>query len=246
MWGGRLLLFDSLPSTNRWAMDNLADCRTGDVISAAIQTAGKGRFSREWLSPHNRGLAISTILRPPFIKAELIHATGFVAALAVHATLATCDLPCMLKWPNDVIADGRKISGILAEFDAASETIVLGIGLNVNVTSEDLQRAGLKETATSLLISRKREFSMDDVRKRLITSLQRTFDKVAHNGFEWVSTEWSHHDWLAGHIIEVQGPHGSAGGRYAGMDNTGAICLIDSAGIRQVFTAGDIVRLRKA
>ena len=246
MWGGRLLLFDSLPSTNRWALDNLTRCKNGDVINAAMQTAGKGRFSREWLAPHDRGLTISTILRPPNVKTGLIHATGFVAALAVRETVAACGLQCMMKWPNDVIAGGKKISGILAELETASETIVLGIGLNVNVTSEDLRKAGLEETATSLRICRNSEFAVHDVRKRLIVSLQRAFDKVAHDGFEWVANEWAHHDWLAGHTIEVQGPHGAVSGKYDGMDNTGAICLIDSAGTRQVFTAGDIVRLRKA
>lgn len=245
LWGGRLLLFDSLPSTNRWAMDNLSACRNGDVVSAAVQTAGKGRFSRTWLSPDNRGLALSVVLRPPAMKAGPIAASGFAAALAVRDTLAAFDIKAMLKWPNDVIADGKKISGILSELDSASGSIVLGIGLNVNVTGDDLRAAGLENTATSMCISRNCGFAVDDVRTGLISRLQTVFDKVRREGFAWIAAEWARHDWLAGYAIEIQGGRGSARGGYAGMDADGALCLLDASGSRRVFSAGDVVRLRK-
>ena len=244
LWGGRLHLFDSLPSTNRWAMDNLPACRHGDVISAAAQTAGRGRFARTWLSPGNRGLALSTVLRPPALKSELIPATGFVAALALRETLAAFEIEAMLKWPNDVVTGDRKISGILAELDAATETVVLGIGLNVNVTGDDLRGAGLEGTATSMLISRNRKFVVEDVRARLIPCLQAWFDRITREGFARVTDEWARHDWLAGHAVEIQATQGAVRGVYAGMDAAGALCLFDSAGARHVFPTGDVARLR--
>lgn len=243
LWGGRLFLFNSLPSTNRRAMDALPEYRSGDVISATAQTAGRGRFSRSWLSPADRGLTLSVVLRPPHLAPELISATGFVAALAVLDSLAAFNIEAMLKWPNDVIVGGRKISGILAELDAASQTVVLGMGLNVNLTKADLQASNLADTATSMLISRNREFDLADVRSKLISRLQTTFEKARHKGFSWIANDWARHDWLTGHEVRIEAGNGAVRGVYSGMDDTGALCLADSSGARHTFTAGDVVRL---
>lgn len=245
LWGGRLLMFETLPSTNRWAMDNLAACRNGDVISAVAQTAGKGRFARSWLCPDNRGLALSAVLGPAVLKEAMIPKTGFAAAMALRETLATFGIEAMLKWPNDVIAGGKKISGILSELDSISNTVVLGIGLNVNVTTVDLRTAGLEDTATSMLLVLNRESAVDEVRGRLISFLQTALDNAVRHGFRGLAAGWARHDWLAGHAVEIHGAQGPVSGIYDGMDPAGALCLIDSSGSRHTFSAGDVVRLRK-
>ncbi|MEI6971174.1 MAG: biotin--[acetyl-CoA-carboxylase] ligase [bacterium] len=245
MWKARMLLFESLPSTNRWAMEHLGECRHGDIVVAGFQTAGRGRFERSWVCPAGRGLALSAVLCPPAFPADLIPATGFVAAIALLRTLAAFDINAMLKWPNDVVVDGRKISGILSEMDSATGAVVLGIGLNVNLTADDLLAAGLADTATSMLLIRKREYSPEVVAAVLLAHLEATFDGAGRKGFDALVREWAHHDWLTGHTVEIQGPHGPARGAYDGIDSTGALRLLDSSGNRQVFTAGDITRLRK-
>lgn len=114
LWQGRLFCFEALPSTNTWAAQNAAQLRHGDIVTAARQTAGRGRFDRSWVMPTDSGIALTAVLRnvePAEVRANL----GRAAALAVRACLAGFSVEAQVKWPNDVMARGRKICGILAE-----------------------------------------------------------------------------------------------------------------------------------
>src|SRR5262245_25271114 len=111
-----ILHFDSLPSTNLEAAKRAAEgAPEGLVVVADEQTAGRGRLGRQWASPKGAGLYFSIVLRPEG-EARIWPLITFVAALAVHdALLQCCGLQTDIKWPNDVLANDRKLCGILAE-----------------------------------------------------------------------------------------------------------------------------------
>ena len=131
--------------------DLLAEARAGAaeglVLVAETQTAGRGRLGRSWSSPPRAALACSVLLRPvavaPAARAWLPLLTGIAVAAALRAEAG---VTATLKWPNDVLVDGRKIAGILAE--AHGDAIVAGVGLNVTLTRAELP----VPTATSLLL----------------------------------------------------------------------------------------------
>jgi len=249
LWKGRLLVFESLPSTNRWMMEHIGDCSDGDVVMAVSQSAGQGRMGRSWFAPANRGLAVTLVLklleeRSGCHAEAVLMNIGRIAAVSVADCLAGFGIgDVMLKWPNDVIVREKKIAGILAERDSATKTIALGIGLNVNATRHELADAGLGSTAISMLAATGGEFDMETVLDSLIASLGKWIDLAADGGLSRLSDEWDKRDWLAGFSMELIGVDGSAiRGVYRGTDDLGRLLMETDKGGISVFTAGDIIR----
>ncbi|MCK5453155.1 MAG: biotin--[acetyl-CoA-carboxylase] ligase, partial [Calditrichia bacterium] len=152
--------FPSLESTNSEAKRLVVeDVPEWTVIYADLQTKGRGRFNRQWHSPAGLGLYFSIILRPN-MDLKLLNMINMRAALVIREILQTKltqtsarnDRPVMVKWPNDVLVEGKKICGILLESEVVSQTVnslILGIGINVNHQRQDFP-AELRERATSL------------------------------------------------------------------------------------------------
>src|SRR5262249_47422951 len=139
-FGHTIHYFDSIDSTSvmahRLAAEGAAE---GSVVIAEAQTKGQGRLGRIWSSPPLRNLYMSLIVRPPIATAAAPQ-IALVAGLAVAETAAEWVPRATIKWPNDVLIDGRKLSGILAGMDADGDrvrSVILGIGVNLNSTLED-------------------------------------------------------------------------------------------------------------
>jgi len=226
-------------------MEHLATCKNGDVVSTTRQTAGTGRFQRAWVMPDNRGLALSAILTV-VDNSRMISAITQLGALAVQDAMSDFGIESMLKWPNDVLVGGRKISGILAERDTATGVVVLGIGLNVNASVDDLKLAGLQNIATSMRMEHGRDFHLGEVLDELVASLQRSIDMALLKGTSWVPDAWSCRDWLAGSMVEVSAADRTFRGTYEGTDHMGRLILGTEDGARHVLHTGDVTRLRGA
>ena len=237
--GGRLFLFDSLPSTNRWALEHAAELRHGDAVRAIRQTAGRGRFERVWLSPGDRGLALTLLLCPPRRADWLAERSGFAAALAVRDVLAAFGLPARVKWPNDVVVRGRKIAGILAERADPAGPVALGIGLNVNLTRTDFRGTKLMQPATSMRLEAGHAFEIAAVCERLRRAFALRWRRLQAQGPQGIRRAWARHDFLKGKIVTVQGPSNSAVGSYAGMDDDGRLILRIGRESR-LFWSGDV------
>jgi BirA family biotin operon repressor/biotin-[acetyl-CoA-carboxylase] ligase len=132
---GGLRYFDSIGSTNdealAWAMDGAPDL---SLIVADEQTQGRGRFNRKWFTPKGTALAFSLILRPSAIQRPHLSRTVGLAALAVAASIDKLGLHTRIKWPNDILVNGKKTAGILVETlwsGDQADVVVIGIGVNV-------------------------------------------------------------------------------------------------------------------
>ena len=150
--GRDLLFYDTLPTTMDVAdMKAMAGASEGTVILADDQTAGRGRFDREWVVEKGAAIAVSIILRPPPPVSARLH---IVCSLAVaRAAETAAGLKPAIKWPNDVLIDGKKTSGILltSNRDRDGKLYVnAGIGINVNQTAESLSE--ITPPATSLRV----------------------------------------------------------------------------------------------
>jgi len=240
LWGARLCIFETLPSTNTWAMANIVSCGHGDVVRAARQTAGRGRFEREWIAPEDNCLTISVVLDPAHLNTAPCHGIGLAAAIAARSALERHSIAALLKWPNDVIAGSGKICGILAERDAASGIIVLGIGLNVNLTPNDLAGKELLQPATSMAIEAGSRFSVDDISAYLLRELEDSLDNLAREGMPFVTRTWPRHDFLAGKHIEIRQQNNIIRGEYLGLAEDGNLRLLDDAGTEHHYLSGDV------
>jgi birA, biotin-[acetyl-CoA-carboxylase] ligase region len=153
---GKIHTYASLESTNKTAKEMaIAEAPHGTVVTAETQTAGRGRYNREFFSPPEGGLYMSFVLRPDFLRFENVTAVTALAAVAVcEAIEAGSSLSPKIKWVNDIYIGGKKVCGILTEAVTDFESgcphwIVLGIGVNVN-TPAALFPDEIRETATSL------------------------------------------------------------------------------------------------
>jgi BirA family biotin operon repressor/biotin-[acetyl-CoA-carboxylase] ligase len=135
-------------------------CADGTLVLAEEQTAGRGRHGRSWLCPAERGVLCSVVLRPdlPPEQASLIVVCGALAVHDVASELA--GVPAAIRWPNDVLLDGRKVAGVLVEARPATgeggTTFVLGIGMNVTVKADEFHEEIRGEATSIELVARKR------------------------------------------------------------------------------------------
>jgi BirA family biotin operon repressor/biotin-[acetyl-CoA-carboxylase] ligase len=170
-------------STNTLALEAAADgAPEGSVFLAEQQTAGRGRGNNQWHSAESTGIYCSVILRPALPPSDVL-ALSLAAGLAVQSAIQEIDSRVLpdLKWPNDVLIQGKKFCGILAEMSAEATRvrhIVVGVGLNVNQASfpDDLE-----QTATSLLQATGTEWSRVEVCAALLKSLDREYKDLLEN-----------------------------------------------------------------
>lgn len=238
--GGPVVWLEEVDSTNRRLV---AAARTeperwrGRVLAARIQTAGRGRRGRAWISTPGANLTCSlcrAVARPVREWPTLAQ----TAALAVYAFLHDTGLDGVsVKWPNDVLVRDRKICGILAE-PAPPAGLVIGIGLNVNMTSEEAN--ALDQPATSLRIETGRTFAVETILDGLLPGLTASLDQWDREGFEGL-----HNDYLSaagglGAKVRIREDDRHLEGRIAGLAADGALELQLDDGTRRAVYSGDL------
>ena len=238
LWQGQLHPFAALPSTNSWMREHLASLSHGDVVWCISQTAGHGRFNRDWHSHGDRGLTFS--VRIDVEKATTTEAQALTpaSAIAVARCLRGLGLTAQVKWPNDVWVEGRKICGILAERVGSSGPVILGIGLNVNMTQDDWAQASYATPPTSMHIETGRTFDVPEVLRALLDELTRTFEEAGRMAS--LLPHWRAMDALVGQRVRLRGLDATQEGRYLGMREDGAAQIENSAGAITCFHAGDM------
>jgi BirA family biotin operon repressor/biotin-[acetyl-CoA-carboxylase] ligase len=214
----------TLDSTNARAQRlAIAGAPHGTLVTAAAQTAGRGRQGRAWLTPPGRALACSLVLRDPPALLPI------VAALAVADVAEALDRERrepQIKWPNDVLLDGRKLAGILAEGRPQEGWAVLGIG--INVTSDALPPE-LRERATSL------GGAPADVERALAHLLAALERRLAARAADTVAA-YRMRDALAGREIAWNGQHGTA----LGIAGDGRLRVRSATGEELLLDAGEV------
>ncbi len=225
--------YESIGSTNDEAQRLAAEGAVhGTVVHADEQTAGRGRLSRRWLSPPGN-LYLSIILRPDVPPPRTIE-IGFVAALAV-ADAVDALLPrqvrASLKWPNDVLVNGGKIAGILVE--QSGEAVILGIGIDV------LQAPSGVSYRVSTIVGCGGLATVDGARDGLLTALKNWLGVWEKDGFAPIRAAWLSRAHPMGSALSVQLGERFIAGRFAGIDEDGAL-LLDTPDGRSRFIAGDV------
>ncbi len=241
--GRQIHYFATTDSTNLQAM-HLGETGAADgaVVIADGQSAGKGRLGRHWVSPAGVNLYTSVLLRPP-IELHRAPQLTFVSALAsVRAIRDFCGLPACVKWPNDILIDGRKVAGLLNEMSAESERIhfvVLGIGVNVNMSAEQFP-GDLRYPATSLRLEAGRNWSRAAFARLLYTYLDRYYRQFLVQGFAAIARQWEEFCPWQGRAIEVDRGSDRISGIFSGIDENGALLLATPEGNTVKIYSGDV------
>lgn len=235
------------PSTNAEAAARARrGAAEGLVVVTEHQTAGRGRLDRGWVTPPQAALTFSVLLTPGEVPAARWPWLPLLAGIAVvEAVRRTAEVPCGLKWPNDVLADGRKLAGILVERveHEGRGAAVVGIGLNVTSSREELP----VPTATSLAL----EGATSVDRSVLLREVLRTFEALY---LQWRADQGDarrglHDSYVRrcvtlGQEVRVELPTGEAVlGTAESIDSDGRLAVRTVAGLR-VLGAGDVVHVR--
>lgn len=234
LWNADLLIFSSLDSTNRWGMENFDSCQHGTVIWAMSQTAGYGRYKRRWLTHEKKGLAFSIILKQiPEMPVTMM------AGLAVQSALSEFTLDAFLKWPNDVMLNGKKIAGILAEMPPGKNGAILGVGLNVNTNGDELNLINLLQPATSMFIESQKTYDLCVVLSVLLQKTSNVWEEIKNP--ESLFLQWQKYDFLTGKNIVIRTETEKISGTYQGIDSTGRLILKENGGQIRHLYSGDVV-----
>ena len=229
-----------LDSTQNLARDLARDgAPEGTVVIAESQTAGRGRLGRQWHSPAGCNLYCSLVLRPP-LPPTAVPTFALVVGLAVaDAAQPLVGARPALKWPNDVLLDGRKVAGILTELDAEIERVryvIVGIGVNVNTEAFPEE---LATTATSLRLAAGHPVDRARFTGGLLAALEARYRRFLADGFAAMRPEWEASAALTGKEVRVTAPEGEVSGRVLGVDDDGALRLAGPRGELRVL-AGEI------
>jgi len=236
----RLLSVAALDSTNEEAKRQAAQgAPAGLLVWAGAQTAGRGRRGRSFVSPPGN-LYMSILLRPGHLAAQAAQ-LGFVAALAVgEAALSFLPAGTKLayKWPNDVLVEGRKVSGILLESQAAAggrlAWLVVGIGVNLASYPENLETPAL-----SLLAAGAGAATPATMLEAVVGRFYHWHERWRVEGFPPLRAAWLAGAGGLGDDIRVRLQGSEMRGRFAGLDEEGALLLEEGTAQRRI-TAGDV------
>ncbi len=241
-FGAHIEYFAETDSTNLVA-ERLARSGAGEgtVVIADAQTHGRGRLGRHWVSPANRNLYLSVVLRPPMAPED-------APKLALMAGLATAECvrewcaQVRLKWPNDILIDGRKVSGLLAEMGMEGERlahVILGVGVNLNIEIEEFPEE-LRTKAGSLLHATGREVDRVAFTDRLLTHLETRYQQFIGEGFASMREDWDALSSLHGARVCVEDTRHRYEGEVLGLADDGTLRLRDAAGNELRVVAGDV------
>jgi BirA family biotin operon repressor/biotin-[acetyl-CoA-carboxylase] ligase len=184
-----------------------SDAPHGAVAVAEHQTAGRGRSGRRWDDVPSTALLFSVLLRPPATAPlpQLSHVAGLAVAAAIERETG---VRTVLRWPNDVLVDSRKVAGILLE--ASDAAVVCGIGINVNQEERDLPSV-TRTPATSLRIVVGRPFDRGIVLASVLVELERRYAEWVDGGLACLADEVEQRNSLRGQRVRVAGLTGTAG-----------------------------------
>ncbi len=233
--GYPLIYLPAVPSTNSHALDLARQGAVeGTLVTTDDQTAGRGRVDRTWKSLPARQLAISLVLRPTFAANFLMMASALAVAGAIGSVTS---LRPDLKWPNDVLVDGRKVSGILIE--TGGGVAVLGIGVNVNGTLADDPALALRASTLADLAGHPIS------RESLLAAIVRQLDAVYFTlgdgaGRASVREAWRARLATLGHSATVVQNERTLTGQAEDVDSDGALLLRTPDGTLHTITWGDI------
>ncbi len=239
--GGTIRYEDEIPSTNTLAMELAhAGAAEGTVVLAEAQSGGRGRLGREWFSPRGN-MYFSVILRPPIppSRAPLLTLMGAVASAS--AIRSQTGVAAGIKWPNDLLINGKKAAGILTEMSAEPDRIryvVLGIGVNANMDPA-LFSSEVRRTATTLALEAGMAVDRTDLLRRMLLELDHWYGRFRDDAAGMLAA-WRLLNVTLGNRIRVSGAGPVREGLARDVDEEGRLILELDDGTGLPVAAGDV------
>jgi BirA family biotin operon repressor/biotin-[acetyl-CoA-carboxylase] ligase len=233
-------------STNRDLLAKAEGLPEFYVLATDFQTAGKGRMDRSWEANPGSSVMASVLLRPSFTESSGIGWLSLMTALAISQAISALGQEAKIKWPNDVLIQDKKVSGILAEAATDLSCVVIGFGINVNQLATELP----VETATSLLVETGGSIDRDQLLAAVIQNLKKLYFELSVSGGDAQDSGLREAilslSATVGQQVSVEFPNGKKTfGLAKQIDSTGRLVL-ETTSETLTVSAGDVLHLRKA
>lgn len=240
----QLDLLNSLPSTNKYLVqkNQSQKLENGMVCIAEMQTSGKGRLGRDWISPFAQNLYLSFLWN---FKTGI----GALSGLSLACGLAVCHAlknigleGHELKWPNDILFEGKKLAGILVEIQGESQdeyTAVVGVGINCNMTAQEAKKIEQPWTDIKAIMSEK-PFSRNALASELISQVLKMLSAFESEGLKPLLPQWDKYDACKDKEVRIISGASSCLGVAKGVTELGELKLLNSRGDVERITSGEV------
>ncbi len=222
--GRNIHYFEKVTSTNQIAKDFIKkNIKEGTIIVSDIQTKGRGRKNRKWFSPKG-GLWFSVVLYPNIPPERGMLITMICSISVAQAIKEETGIECVIKWPNDLLIDGKKVCGILTEIDAEIDQInyaIVGIGININ------NKIPLYLGDIAVSLKRKKDTNIFRVKllKSIIKNLDKNYQKMLDKKYEYVREKWFSYSNILGRKVQINQENTAIRGIVKDVDSSGCIIL---------------------
>ncbi len=233
-----------IASTNDRAKELAAEgAEEGTLVLAENQSSGRGRKGRSWFSDEGGGICLSMILRPVMNPAEASRLTLMTAVALAETMTDVTGLSVNIKWPNDILVRGRKLSGILTEMSMEMDRVdyvVVGVGVNVNSDSR-LFPADVRDIAASLAGEAGRPVSRADLVRRFLKRFEECYSLITGQGFKAIMDRWKALSDIIGRDVAVDLIGSRIRGRVEDVDGDGILVVRDEQGEVHRVISGDVL-----
>ena len=237
-----IIELEKVASTNLYAKSNLAELADRDVVCADIQTRGRGRFDRAWVDLGEGNIFMSIVLKPSNeFKPVYANLTQYFSVVLCEI-FEEYGLKPQIKWPNDVLIDGKKIAGILSESVMQGHNFkgfILGAGINLNAKSEDLKQITDNEV-TALNLEIGQTINKNIFLDKLINKFFENYNNFLQNGFNMIKNDYIKRTCFLGKEISVKGFNNTISGLAKSINSAGELVL-EKDGNDITVTIGDIL-----
>jgi len=212
----------------------------GTIVVAEQQTNGRGRMARQWYSPSGTGIWMSLIIRPNIAVQATPQLTLLTAVAIVQAIEEITPLKPDIKWPNDILINGKKLVGILTELQAEADrvhSIIIGTGINVNQSITDFPEE-LHHVATSIHLETNKQWDRAQLIQEILLKFENLYSLYLAQGFRPIKLLWE------GYAVSLQKPitartiNGTVEGKAIGINDAGVLLIQTSDGsVKQIYSA---------
>ncbi|MFC0559911.1 biotin--[acetyl-CoA-carboxylase] ligase [Halalkalibacter alkalisediminis] len=239
--GMEITYFDATESTQIVAHKLAQEgAKEGHVVIANEQTSGKGRLGRKWHSRSGTSVSMSLILRPELPPQKTPQLTLLTAVAVVRALKKKLGVNSEIKWPNDILINGKKLVGILTEMQADPDmvqSVIIGIGLNVNQKEEDFDPE-VRDIATSLALEKGEMVERANVISAILNEFEQLYDLYLTDGFRPIKSLWEAHSISVGTYLYARTMREVIYGFAKGITDDGVLLLEDEEGkIHHIYSA---------
>jgi BirA family biotin operon repressor/biotin-[acetyl-CoA-carboxylase] ligase len=241
-----ILFYETVGSTNSIALDLSGRTEEGSVILSDSQERGRGRLGRLWISPPGVNIYMSIVLKPGIKPSDATLITLMAGVACAVAIRKVTGLGVSIKWPNDLMASGKKLGGILTELKTDGKTIavaVVGIGINVNMDMSELP-GDIKKMATSFRNETGKIYHRESVVAEILNEIDRWYSNLKEMDREKILFSWRRLSSTLGREVMVVAGRKTCKGIAESIDDEGMLILRLPSGDIERISSGDLTILR--